>query len=248
MAIAEANFGPGTGGDILLNWLAEATSAFGTFGGQGKSQLNTFFQSVSLNAKAMLSGIGGIITTIIKMGADPKVGQFWKTVKTATPQIGEILRKANSAMPIIGKILEKIIDIVNKLVDSGAVDNYFNTLLAGATAVDDILNNKVIGSVQEFTGRIHAFTLGFTKIFDTLQPVMGFMEGSIGKVTGVLGGAQDMLKAFGEGGKSVGEGVGFVFDNLGGKIKKTLESYERFAKAPKGKRRGKGQETTLVKY
>ena len=231
IAIAEANFGPGTGGDILLNWLAEATSAFGTFGGQGKSQLNTFFQSVSLNAKAMLSGIGGIITTIIELGADPKVGQFWRTVKTATPQIGEILSKANSAMPIIGKILAKIIDIVNRLIDSGAVDNYFNTLLAGATAVDNILNNKVISSIQLVTGRVKAFTLGFKKISDTLQPVFGFLEGSIGKISEKVGAAQDILKAFGEGGKAAGEGVGFVFDNLGGKIKKTLESYERFAKA-----------------
>jgi phage-related protein len=239
--IAEANFGPGTGGDILLNWLAEATSAFGTFGGQGKSQLVSFFQAVSLNAKKMLDGVGGVITTIIELGADPKVGQFFETIKKATPQIGEILKKANSAMPIIGKILEKIIDIVNQLVDSGAVDNYFNTLLQGVTLVDNILNNKVLSSIQVVTGRIKAFTLGFKKVSDTLQPVFQFLEGSVGSFAEKVGGIQDIFKAVTQGGKATGQGVGYVFDNLGGKIKKTLASYEKYAKAGKGKRNAGNQ-------
>ena len=222
IAIAEANFGPGTGGDILLNWLAEATSAFGTFGGQGKSQLNTFFQSVALNAKAMLGGIGGIITEIIKLGADPKVGDFWRTVKESTPQIGEILKKANSAMPIIGKILAKIIDIVNKLVDSGAVDNYFNTLLAGATVVDNVLNNKVVGSVQEFTGRIHAVTTAFQKMMQIAEPIAGFLQVGMQKYTGVLGGVIDFSKGVFEGTKKIIDGM----DGMGGKVKKTMDSFK----------------------
>ena len=241
IAIAEANFGPGTGGDILLNWLADATTAFGTFGGKGKSDLNTFFQSVSLNAKAMLSGIGGVISEIIKMGADPKVGDFWRTIKQATPQIGNILKAANSAMPIIGRILQKIIDIVAKLVDSGAVDNYFNTLLAGATALDNILNNKVLQSVQTFTGRVHGYTLGIIKMIEVARPVMGFLEGSIGKAAEKVGAVQDIFKAVTQSGKTLGQSTGFVFDNLGGKIKKTLESYERYAKAGKGKRNAGNQ-------
>jgi phage-related protein len=222
MGIVEANFGPGTGGDILLNWLAEATSSFGTFGGQGKAQLSTFFQSVALNAKAMLSGVGGIITEIIKLGADPKVGMFWKTVKESTPQIGEILKKANSAMPIIGRILGKIIDIVNKLVDSGAVDNYFNTLLGGATVVDNILNNKVIGSVQEFTGRVHAVTTAFQKLTQIAGPVGDFLLGGMTKYAGVLGGVIDFSKGVFEGTKKIIDGM----DGMGGKVKKTMDSFK----------------------
>lgn len=227
--IIEANFGPGTGGDMLLNWLIEATKGFGDIAGGGKGAI-TFFQDVASNTKNMLSGIGGIISAVIKMGADPAVGQFWLTIKKATPGLGEILKKANSAMPIIGEILVKIIDIVNKLTDSGAVDRFFTAILKSVTVVDNILGNQVIQNIQTVTGRLHAWTLGFKEVYDKAKPIMGFLFGSVQNYADKVGKVQDFLKGFGEAFKKVGAaGSGF-----GGNLKKTLASFKGAARDADG--------------
>jgi phage-related protein len=223
--IVMANFGPGTGGDYLLNWLIQATEGFGTMGKSGGS-LKTFFNGVAVNAKKMFSGIGSIIETIVKIGADPNIGDFFVKIKEASPYFTSILKKAGQALPTVATLIVKIVEIIDKLTDDAAIDNFFKTLVAGADTFSNILGNPVVKSIMAFTGQIKAVTLGIGEIGKKAKPIFDFLYGTVTNVSGTVGKMQDIFKGVGEGFKA----VGFAGAGMGDKIKKTVGSFKDAAK------------------
>jgi phage-related protein len=222
--VVEANFGPGTGGDMLLNWLIEATAGFKNMSG-GSDGLKGFFRGIATNAQAMLSGIGGIIKQIIMIASEPEIGEFFTVLKGATPNLTSILKKANSALPTLAELLVKIVQIVDRLTESEAVANFFKTLLKGAELFEKALSNPVVASVQTFTGQIHAVTLGVKSLYDKFQPVAGFLYTGFKNVTKVAGGFGDALS-----------GVKAKFDVIKKGytgVKKTVEAFKEAGKKVK---------------
>jgi phage-related protein len=223
--IVMANFGPGTGGDYLLNWLIEATQGFGTMGKSG-GDLKTFFNGVALNAKKMFSGIGSIIEQIVKIGADPNIGAFFEKIKEASPYFSSILKKAGQALPTVATLIVKIVEIIDKLTDDAAIDNFFKTLVAGADVFSNILGNPVVKSIMAFTGQIKAVTLGVGEIGKKAKPVFDFLTQTVTNVTGFFGKAQEVItgtkEAFGT--------VVTVNAGLKSAVKKTTDSFKEAAK------------------
>jgi len=222
--IVEANFGPGTGGDYLLNWLIEATEGFGTLGKSG-SGLKTFFNDIAINAKKMFSGIGSIVKQIVQFGADPNIGVFFEEIKKAAPFFSSILKKAGQALPTVGKLITKIVEILDKLTDDAAIDNFFKTLLTGADIFSKMLGNPVVKSVMAFTGQIKAVTLGIGEIGKKAKPVFDFLTQTVTNVTGFFGKAQEVAtgvkEAFGT--------VVTVNAGMRSAIKKTTDSFKKAA-------------------
>lgn len=223
--IVMANFGPGTGGDYLLNWLIEATQGFGTMGKSG-GDLKAFFNGVALNAKKMFSGIGSIIEQIVKIGADPNIGAFFEKIKEAAPAFSSILKKAGQALPTVATLIVRIVEIIDKLTDDSAIDNFFKTLVAGADTFSNILGNPVVKNILAFTGQIKAVTLGIGAIKDKAMPVFQFLSESVKNVTGFFGTAQQVItgtkEAFGT--------VVTVNAGLRSAVKKTTDSFKAAAK------------------
>jgi phage-related protein len=222
--IIEANFGPGTGGDYLLNWLIQATEGFGTLG-QGENGLKRFFNAVAVNAKKMFSGIGSIVKQIVLIGADPNIGAFFVKIKEAAPYFSSILKKAGQALPTVGALIVKIVEIVDRLTDNAAIDNFFKTLLGGADLFSKVLANPVVESVQKFTGQIHATVLGFMELKEKAELVGGFLFRSaqnvssfFGKVQGFIGGTKQAFSV-----------VGVATSGMKDGIKKTIDSFKKAA-------------------
>lgn len=247
--IVEANFGPGTGGDYLLNWLIEATQGFGTMGKSG-GQLKQFFNDVAVNAKKMFSGIGSIIKQIVIIGADPNIGEFFVRIKKAAPAFSSILKKAGQALPTVADLIIKIVEIVDKLTDNAAIENFFKTLLAGADKFYKLISNPVIQSITSFTGQIHAVTLGILELYKKGKPLFDFLYTGFRKVNGAVGGIFDFFRAnketikniFGKDAvKTVKTLTGSV-TNMKDRIAKTMASFKKSAEFVKfGPKLAKGQ-------
>jgi phage-related protein len=218
--IVMANFGPGTGGDYLLNWLIEATEGFGTMGKSGDG-LKAFFNAVAVNAKSMLSGITSIIKQLVMFGADPNVGFFFEKIKEAAPSVSSILKKAGQALPTVAELIVKVVDIIDKLTDNAAIDNFFKTLVTGADMFQNILGNPVMEKILGFTGQIHAVTLGIKELGDKVGPVFQFIQQSFTNVTDALGAVGDYTKMA----KNAFEVVGVANAGMGDSIKKSMKSW-----------------------
>jgi phage-related protein len=222
--IVMANFGPGTGGDYLLNWLVEATGGFNemSLGGGG---LKSFFNGVAINAKKMFSGIGSIVKQIVLLGADPKIGEFFVKIKEAAPYFSSILKKAGQALPTVAELIVKIVQIIDKLTDNAAIENFFKTLTVGADIFSKVISNPVVQGVQKFTGQIHAVVLGFKEVYEKASLVGGFLTQSFTNIADKVGAFQDKLNVV----KEAFATVGVSGANMGDKIKKTVASFKEAA-------------------
>ena len=222
--IVMANFGPGTGGDYLLNWLVEATGGFNemSLGGGG---LKSFFNGVAINAKKMFSGIGSIVKQIVLLGADPKIGEFFVKIKEAAPYFSSILKKAGQALPTVAELIVKIVQIIDKLTDNAAIENFFKTLTVGADIFSKVISNPVVQGVQKFTGQIHAVVLGFKEVYEKASLVGGFLTQSFTNIAEKVGAFQDKLNVV----KEAFATVGVSGANMGDKIKKTVASFKEAA-------------------
>lgn len=219
--IVMANFGPGTGGDYLLNWLMEATKGFGTMG-KSEGGLKKFFNAVALNAKKMFSGIGTIVKQIVQIGADPNIGEFFVRIKKAAPSFSSILKKAGAALPTVADLIVKIVQIIDQLTDNAAVDNFFKTLLTGADLFSKAIGNPVLKKVMDFTSKVHAVTLGVQELYKKFKPLFGFISYGFENISDKVGAFKNFLKGTNEAFKAVGT----AGSGLGDKIKKSMKSWK----------------------
>ena len=195
--IIMANLGPGTGGQIMLDWLETVTGKFRDLkktGVEGVGSLDQYFVNVAENAKSVLGAVGALIGEIMKLGANTSIKETFDILKGGAPILGDILTASAEAGPVLAELITNILGIAKAFTDTGSLQTFFGTLNTIAGALNDFLNNEVVKSVLDVTGRIFAFGLAL----GTLGQIGGFafkiiagnvaaLSAGIGGVLGVMG-------------------------------------------------------------
>lgn len=182
-----ANFGEGSGGYMLLEWLQTATAGLTNLTTDERADLRTYFAAVATNLMKLVGGFGALFKAFGSLGADPNLGLFFDAIAGMAPALTDLLGKISPVLPIIGKLLTIFIDIFNKLADTGAIENFFNTWVTMAEFVSDLLDNKVVQGILGVTGQVHAFTLALSGGFDIFKQLGLFGVGSFGKYAEIFG-------------------------------------------------------------
>jgi len=195
--IIKANVGPGTGGQLLLDWLETSLKDFKEFGKtvEGQDQLKKFFKDSAENGIAAAEAIGGYGLEVIKAGADPNVKKFWDQLATGTDSFATILKNSNEAAPSLATLATKLLEIVAIFTDAGAIQVFFDTLSKAADVVIKVMENPVIKEIVTRVGQILAFFSAIGLIFTALKF-----------------GANAVIGGFAKIGLAVGKGVGFIKD------------------------------------
>ena len=182
-----ANFEPGGGGYIFLDWLTKVTDKFEKFSGsvEGKDSLAEYFKGAATNSIAILESVGAFVKEILKVGADPNVKVFWDTLKDGAPIFGDILKSATDSGPALANIIVSMLKFAKATTDAGAIKIFFDTLNVVLTAINTLLENKFVKAVFNATGKILAFGLALGTIGKVggfgMKVVAGNLE-SIGKM------------------------------------------------------------------
>lgn len=161
--MVKANFGPTSGGQLLLNWLQQATAKWremNTVAGQSKSQ--SYFLGAAANTKEMLTTIGGVLHVFKQLGTAPETKIFFQTLKQATPFIDNILQQSIKTQPAFASLLVSMTKFISALSDSGAASTFFRTLAGlvdGATFLLTALK-PVLDVLGMFHGAVVALVLG----------------------------------------------------------------------------------------
>jgi len=153
--VIEANTGPGSGGQILLDYFEKITKAFETW--SKTDEARTFFAESAKNAASILSSVGAFVGELLKAGADPNIRVFWDTIKTAAPAFGEIFTKLNAAGPAFAELIVAFIDFINLTTEAAAITVFFDTLRTALEFVNNLLRNEAVAAFFEFTAKILAF-------------------------------------------------------------------------------------------
>lgn len=183
--IIEANFGPDSGGQYLLDWLKDATGQWAELNDtiQGKESLKKYFQDVAKNAKIIFQTVGKFFSALSGIGADPKIGETFKILQEAAPYLADILKGSVDAGPAFARFVVQIFRFIKALTDSEAPKIFFETLGGLLEKLNDFLETEFGQSFLRFTGRLLAFTIAFGVAF---KFVGFFFKVLIGNVRAVL--------------------------------------------------------------
>lgn len=173
-AVIMANIGPGTGGDILLTWLKDATAGLGSDG----EALKQYFIDVANNATSVLDALGALGGALSSVGANQSIGDTFDVLIQGAPALTDILNKTADAGPDLAQLVVTITEIIDALTDTSAIQIFFDVLNSVASLVRDFVSDPAVKEFLDFFGRI----------FAALSAV-GLIMGGVGFAIKVLAGS-----------------------------------------------------------
>jgi phage-related minor tail protein len=238
-AIIGANFEPGSGGWIMLDWFDKVTKKFDDLDSTvaGKQSLKQYFIDTAKNSTAVLGAIGALGTEFLKLGANPSIGKTFDNMAKGAPAMGDLATKLADAGPSLGQLVADITIFLDKITDTKAITNFFDTIDVAIKGITAFISNPVVSPLLTVLGQIHGFMFGFM----ALSKVAGFgfkymgdtykaFSSTVGAVPGMLAntktGISDAGKAIGmirwpEKGKL---GDAFAIGKSGGSLKGGLDA------------------------
>ena len=189
MNIGKAASGPGSGGQMLFDFLEEATAKFKewTGGALKDGSLEAFFKTTTENFIKLLEIIGIVVAAILKTGDDPGVSKFFDSLKIAVQTLADALGKLSEGgiTEGFGKFIEHMAGFIAATTESGSIKTYFGILNTALGLLVRIMENPVFQKVFGILATIHGARLAF-----------GRLGWAVGKFTGYLGGAKVSAQLF----------------------------------------------------
>ena len=155
--IINANLGPGTGGDYLLNWLIQATEKFRNLGKVGEdsiSPMGSYFNNVAVNAQKIFSAVGALLGELIKLGENKAIGTTFDTLAKGAEPLGKILQAGIEAGPAFAGLIVALTRIGAALADAGQPIAFFTTLKIAAEIVATFLESAFVQAILSVVGPI----------------------------------------------------------------------------------------------
>jgi len=187
--ITKANFAPGGGGYILIEWLDEVLRKFDSFSGSisGQQALQKYFRDVAINSKAVLQSIGAFVKIVLQAGADPNIARFWNILKDAAPILGSIFTQLNAAGPALAEFIVSLFRFAEVTLTTGAIQNFLGVLTTALNAISSILASPGAKGLFDFGSKLLAFFLGFGSIAKLVKFAGFVISGSLIAVGNALG-------------------------------------------------------------
>lgn len=160
-AIINANLGPGTGGQLLLDWLEEATAKFAALDDTASdaNALNEYFVGAAENMKSMFQSIGALLGEIIKLGDMPEIKETWDTLAEGADEVGRILGEAIKVGPAFADVILLVTEITDLLVNAETGLAFFGTLRAVLEPLRDFLANDMVQAFLDWLAPITGVAL-----------------------------------------------------------------------------------------
>jgi len=221
--IIKANTGVGSGADILMEGLKEATAGFAALDGSatGKGSLRQYFIDVANNVKPLMGLLGDMAVGLLQMGANPALGETFTKLREAGPEIAELMGKMIEAGPSLADLVVNIVKMINAFTDSEASKIFFDTINVAAKTIADVLQNETVKGFLDVIGRIFAFTLALGFLKNTFS---FFGNVVLGNLKNIAGGISAAFGFFGRGGgfDGVRLTIMYFFDSVKGVFGKVV--------------------------
>jgi hypothetical protein len=187
-ALMSASIGPGSGGQMVLDWLQEITAGFKNV---DKFSLGNFLRGSAENMIAMLDTLGTFISAIVAAGANPAVKVFWDTIALGAGTFRNLVQESVKTAPVLAQLLLHLGEMIAIFSDSGSVIAFLNVLqfITGATlnllkAMRPLLD--ILGPVFAALSALVVVGKGFKLVFTILTGIVMSVVGSFGKLIGFL--------------------------------------------------------------
>jgi len=136
--IVAANVGPGSGGQIFLDYLKEVTGRFKNITEIDGRPLKDFFADAAENGTKLLDLLGNIFGGFIGLADNAGLGIFLGQLNTVVDIFQRIGENLDASLPSFGNFLIQFATFVALVTESGSITIFFDTL------------SKVLGKINEF--------------------------------------------------------------------------------------------------
>jgi hypothetical protein len=170
--------GPGSGGQLLLDWLKEVSGNFRNFDRDVENAISRkYFKDAAVNTKTILETFSGLFTFLVRLGGNPAVGQFWKNLQNGNGALAQIVTNGVEAAPALANVLVSITKILAALSDSAQVLAFFDTLNVIFTSIATMLKDMkpLLDAFGPLIGTLSAIGLVFLGFKSAVKIVGGFV-------------------------------------------------------------------------
>ena len=201
----EANTGPGSGGQIFLDYFKEITGKFKNLTEIDGKPLKEFFAGAAKNGTKLLDLLGKIFGGFIKLADDPALGKFYDNLGEAVDILNTI--DLGGAMVAISEFAIEIAKFIKLVTDSGSIETFFGVLTTGLEKLNKFLSGELGQNILKTSAKI----LPFLAAFGLIAKVGGFAF----KV--IIGGMSRFIKFF-TGGPAMIRAVITVLADMAGAV------------------------------
>jgi hypothetical protein len=187
-SLIRSNFGPGSGGYALLEWLDKATEGWRNLDLISQQK---YFKGAADNFIAMGDAIGGAIDTIIQRGSDPAIKDFWDTLDRGSFAFDQIVRQSVASAPALAEFLKAMTDLVAIFTDSEQPKAFFGTLTAAVRVAVAALKPlkpllDIVGVVLGVTSALGLLAGVFMLLKLTIMGTFKFLALSVAPIVGAF--------------------------------------------------------------
>lgn len=184
--IIQVNFGEGSPGDTLLQWLRQAGEGFAN---KDLIGLDTYFDGAVDNFIAMAQTLGGAVETIVRAGSNPAVRAFFLTLDRGSFAFDKLVQNFVESGEGFGNVLRAITEVLAVLSDAGPVNAFMNTIAGALDGVASLLESLeplivFLGPLFGVISALALLTIGLTNII----LIMGSFTAVGAKFIGALAG------------------------------------------------------------
>lgn len=198
--LVEANFGPGSGGEIMVTWLEKVTKSWANMGrdmyGNITPAFKDFFAGAATNTTKILDSVGALVKEFLKLGDMPEIGETFDILKEGAPAMGELMRAGIEAGPSLARLVVEITRIFTALADSEGPKVFFDTLTTFASKVADVLESEVAQKILKLVGGFLAFALALGTVTNVAKFFGSVFMGVLGNIASIFGGFMSKLGMF----------------------------------------------------
>lgn len=171
-----ANVGPGSGGQLLLEWMNRGVGGFkGLDGAAGEFARKNYFLQASKNFIAMGSALGRIFSFMSNLAADPNIARFWEILGDLEGPINEIFAAITTSSDELARLLVSILDVVAAFADSGQLETYMGMVAALFEQIAAMINmlKPMLQTLGPIVGAVGALITSFLILKKVMMLVWG---------------------------------------------------------------------------
>ena len=134
--------GPGSGGQIFLDYLKDVTKKFEELKTIDNKPLKEFFADAAVNGTKFLSLLGNIVGGFITLADNPELGVFFDQLNVVTDIFQRIGENLSNSLPAFGEFLIQFALITETLTESGSIETFFDVLAGVLRNINAFLNTE----------------------------------------------------------------------------------------------------------
>jgi hypothetical protein len=168
--LVKANVGPGSGGQIFLDYFKKVSLAFKNLKTIDGRPLKEFFADAAVNGTKLLGLLGSIIGGFIRLADNKGLGIFLDQLKKVNEIFSDIGESLDSSLPSFGNFLIEFSTLVKTITDSGSITIFFDSLSFVLRKLNEFLNSEFGQTLL----RVSAQVLPFLAAFGLITKVVTF--------------------------------------------------------------------------